>query len=141
MEYQHTIQADEAFDRFKKNKLIPTRKRNKRIRNIFIGFISAAAVGLLVLTVGQPSLSPKDDFTFQTKNQKDTLYLPDSTMVVLNKFSKLNYSSQYNKSERQVRLEGEAYFDVKKNAKVPFVVRMEKCRITVLDRVTSLNAA
>jgi len=140
VEYQHNIQVDEAFDRFNRTKLIPTRNRNKRIRNIFIGFVSAAAVALLLLTVGQPALSPKDDFTFQTKNQKDTLYLPDSTLVVLNKNSKLNYSSQYNKTERKIRLVGEAYFDVRKNAKVPFVVRMEKCQITVLGTAFNVRA-
>jgi len=142
VEYQHNIKADDAFDRFNRNKLTPTRNRNrnKRIRNIFIGFVSAAAVALLLLTVGQPALSPKDDFAFQTKNQKDTLYLPDSTMVVLNKNSKLNYSSQYNKSERRIRLVGEAYFDVRKNAKVPFVVRMEKCQITVLGTAFNVRA-
>jgi len=140
VEYKHNIQADEAFDRFKSNKLIPSRNRNKRIRNIFIGFVSAAAVALLLLTVGQPALSSKDDFTFQTKNQKDTLYLPDSTMVVLNKNSKLIYSSQYNKSERRIRLVGEGYFDVRKNAKVPFVVGMEKCQITVLGTAFNVRA-
>ena len=140
VEYQHNIQVDEAFDRFKREKLIPTRDRNRRIRKLFIGFVSAAAVALLLLTVGQPVLTPKDDFTFQTKNQKDTLYLPDSTMVVLNKNSKLNYSSQYNKSERRIRLVGEAYFDVRKNAKVPFVVGMEKCQITVLGTAFNVRA-
>ena len=140
VDYQHNIQEDEAFDRFKKNKLIPTKKRNKRIRNIFISIVSAAAIALLLLTVGQPALSPKDDFTFQTTNEKDTLYLPDSTMVVLNKNSKLNYSNQYNKSERRIRLVGEAYFDVRKNAKVPFIVRMKKCQITVLGTAFNVRA-
>jgi len=140
VEYEHTIEVDEAFDRFKKNKLIPTRNRNKHIRNIFIGFISTAAIALILLTVGQPALTSKDDFMFQTRNQKDTFYLPDSTMVVLNKNSKLNYSSQYNKSERKVRLVGEAYFDVKKNAKIPFVVRLEKCQITVLGTAFNVQA-
>jgi len=140
VEYQHNIQVDDAFDRFKRNKLIPTGKRYKRIRNIFIGFVSTAAIALILLTVGQPALSPKNDFMFQTKNQKDTLYLPDSTMVVLNKNSKLNYTSLYDKSERQVRLVGEAYFDVRKNAKVPFVVGMEKCQITVLGTAFTVRA-
>ena len=139
VEYQHNIEIDDAFERFKKNKLIPTRNRNKRIRNIFIGIISTAAVALLLLTVSQPVLSPKDNFTFQTKNQKDTFYLPDSTMVVLNKNSKLNYSNQYNKSERRILLMGEAYFDVRKNAKVPFVVSMEKCQITVLGTAFNIQ--
>ena len=140
VEYQHNIQADEAFDRFKRNKLIPIRNRNKRIRKLIIGCVSAAAVALLLFTLGEPAITPKDNFTFQTKNQKDTLYLPDSTMVVLNKFSKLNYSSQYNKSERRIHLRGEAYFDVRKNAKVPFVVGMEKCQITVLGTAFNVRA-
>jgi len=141
VKYQHNIEVDEAFKRFISNKLTPIRNRNKRIRKIFVGFVSAAAAAaLLLLTVGQPALISRDGFTFQTKNQKDTLYLPDSTMVVLNKNSKLNYSSQYNKSERRIRLVGEAYFDVRRNAKVPFVVGMEKCQITVLGTAFNVRA-
>ena len=51
-----------------------------------------------------------------------TLQLPDSTVVVLNGGSKLSYSKDFNHGTRDVRLCGEAYFDVTKNMKSPFVV-------------------
>lgn len=51
-----------------------------------------------------------------------TLVLPDSTVVVLNGGSKLSYSKDFNHGTRDVRLCGEAYFDVTKNMKSPFVV-------------------
>ena len=138
--YDHGIQVDAAFNRFKKNKLSLVRSKSGTVRQIFIGILSAAAVALLLFTVGLPKTSPKDNFTFATNDKKDTLYLPDSSKIILNKYSKVNYSSQYNKSERLIKLVGEAYFDVKKNAKVPFIVKMEKCQITVLGTAFNVRA-
>ena len=50
------------------------------------------------------------------------IILPDSTVVVLNGGSKLSYSKDFNRGTRDVRLCGEAYFDVTKDTKSPFIV-------------------
>ena len=50
------------------------------------------------------------------------IYLPDSSMVFLNKNSKLSYSKNFNAQERIVYLEGESFFDVKRNPDQPFLV-------------------
>ncbi len=54
--------------------------------------------------------------------QKATVELPDGTIVFLNSGSTLTYNGAYNVQNRRVVLEGEAYFNVKKNMKKAFIV-------------------
>ena len=49
--------------------------------------------------------------------------LPDGTVVVLNSNSTLTYPSQFKGTQREVKLSGEAYFSVTKDAEHPFVVK------------------
>lgn len=59
------------------------------------------------------------------------LILSDSTTVWLNANSKLVYPAEFASNERQVFLEGEAYFKVSKNGK-PFIVKTDYSQTTVL---------
>lgn len=51
-----------------------------------------------------------------------TVVLPDSTKVVLNSEAKLTLDGSFGTSDRRVKLDGEAYFDVAKNPAKPFAV-------------------
>lgn len=69
---------------------------------------------------------------------RSKLLLPDSSQVWLNAGSKLVYDYNMNEaSERLVYLEGEAFFDVSKQANRPFIIKTGKIRIRILG--TSLN--
>jgi transmembrane sensor len=48
--------------------------------------------------------------------------LPDGTKVWLNAGSKISYNNSYGKNKREVWLTGEAFFSVKTNKKIPFLV-------------------
>lgn len=63
---------------------------------------------------------------------KTRLLLPDSTLVWLNAGSRLVYSQGFGVDNRDVRLEGEAYFEVRKNEELPFDVRTKELGVTVL---------
>lgn len=64
--------------------------------------------------------------------------LPDSSVVMLNRSGSLHYNMPFDKSTREVFLdEGEAFFEVKKNTRCPFVVYANKTATTVLG--TSFN--
>lgn len=65
--------------------------------------------------------------------------LPDGTTVVLNGGSKLIYPSAFT-GKRQVHLSGEAFFDVAKDEKHPFVVRSEQLAVEVLGTRFGLQA-
>jgi ferric-dicitrate binding protein FerR (iron transport regulator) len=68
-----------------------------------------------------------------TKNgSKTNLVLPDGTKVWLNAGSEMTYDKNYGIKIREVTLNGEAYFDVKKNAEKPFIIHTAKMDIKVL---------
>lgn len=64
--------------------------------------------------------------------------LPDGTQVLLNGGSRLTYDqNKFNTDTREVTLEGEAFFDVAKNADKPFYIHTAKLDLKVLG--TSFN--
>lgn len=68
----------------------------------------------------------------KTGTQKDQLVLDDGTQVHLNKKSRLVYPNHFNSKTRNVKLEGEAYFQVKKNPSKPFIITSGDAIIEVL---------
>ncbi|OQP63730.1 hypothetical protein A3860_22580 [Niastella vici] len=58
--------------------------------------------------------------------------LQDGTKVWLNAASTLRFPVTFSGSARQVELEGEAYFEVAKNTRKPFIVLSKRQQITVL---------
>lgn len=60
------------------------------------------------------------------------LVLEDGTRVWLNSDTRLRFPAAFGKKERRIYLEGEAYFDVKKETDRPFVVTISDINITVL---------
>lgn len=72
----------------------------------------------------------------QTKStdlgQKMTIKLSDGTTVKLNAGSKLEIPKQFVGDTREVRLTGEAYFEVTRDELRPFVIDLEGMRVQVL---------
>ncbi|MET4543498.1 transmembrane sensor [Pedobacter africanus] len=67
--------------------------------------------------------------------------LQDGTKVWLNADSKLEFLSDYrNKLQRIVKIEGEAYFEVAKNKRKPFIVQSAGQNITVLGTHFNISA-
>ena len=106
---------------------------------IVIELLKVAAIALILL--GGNFLLQKDDQmeslpSFQTlyvpAGQRAELILPDSTKVWLNANSKLVYPTSFKKGIRQVELDGEAYFEVRKNEKLPFDVMTKELNVKVL---------
>lgn len=69
------------------------------------------------------------------------LTLPDGTRVWLNAASSLTYPVAFTTSERKVTVTGEAYFEIAKDVKRPFLVDIEgKSLIQVLGTSFNVNA-
>ncbi len=66
--------------------------------------------------------------------------LPDGTQVWLNAGSVLSYDSDFNRSTRDISLNGEAYFEVMHDADKPFRVSVGSCSFTVLGTKFNINA-
>lgn len=65
------------------------------------------------------------------KDSRSTMTLPDGSIVRLNAKSKVRYAEDFAKN-REVYLEGEAYFEVAHNEAVPFIVHTGDADIKVL---------
>lgn len=61
-----------------------------------------------------------------------TFYLPDGSLVKLNANSKIEFPSRFSDTLREVRLIGQAFFDVQRDEKVPFVVKAGDLNVKVL---------
>ena len=67
------------------------------------------------------------------------LALPDSTIVYLNSDSELSFPSRFSDSVRAVSVRGEAYFEVTKDPKRPFLVEMEGVEVRVYGTSFNIN--
>ena len=79
----------------------------------------------------------KDMYINVEMGQKANMTLPDGTQVWLNSAGSLSYSNSYNKKDRVVYLQGEAFFEVSKDKKRPFKVMVNELTVEVLG--TSFN--
>ena len=74
---------------------------------------------------------------FVPNGEQREVILSDGTKVMLNAGTILIYPEEFSKESRKVYLNGEAYFDVKRNEKSPFTVHTGRLNIEVLG--TSFN--
>ncbi|NDV57688.1 FecR family protein [Bacteroides sp. 519] len=72
--------------------------------------------------------------------QRAEVMLADGTKVWLNSKSTLTYAANFGKNNRKVELDGEAYFEVTKNTKMPFFVHTETNKIGVVGTSFNVNA-
>lgn len=100
-----------------------------------------AAVVAIIIAVGcisywQGEVNVKDIFADISVEaplgSKTKLYLPDGTLVWLNAGSRMTYSQGFGVDNRKVELEGEGYFEVKRNEKIPFFVKTKDLQLQVL---------
>lgn len=136
-------QPDNRADNQKKKRTVSFRK---------IGYELAKIAAILIIFWGGTKLfetntTEESIITYQTlyvpAGQRAELILPDSTRVWLNAHSKLIYPVSFGKGNRQVELNGEAYFDVVHNEKQPFIVKTRQMDIQVLGtefNVTSYSS-
>ena len=68
------------------------------------------------------------------------LSLPDGTRVWLNSASSITYPTAFNRSERNVSITGEAYFEVTKDKTKPFHVKVNEMEVAVLGTHFNINA-
>ena len=66
--------------------------------------------------------------------------MSDGTAVWLNAASSLRFPTSFNGNERRVELTGEGYFEVTKNAAMPFKVLVDDMEVKVLGTHFNVNA-
>lgn len=71
---------------------------------------------------------------------RSNVVLPDGTTVTLNAGSELAYPTDFMQSTREVKLSGEGYFQVAKNAGRPFIIHTTTVDVKVLGTAFNLRA-
>lgn len=117
--------------------------------SVVLRWTRIAAVLLLLLGIGYGIGSWREhsapDVIVQNqlitaKGSKGRFTLPDGSVVWLNSETKLTYPNQFADDRRLVSLEGEAYFEVAKDAKKPFVVQAGEIDVEVLGTCFDLDS-
>lgn len=67
------------------------------------------------------------------------LVLADGTQVWVNADSRLEYPAVFSGSRREVKITGEAYFEVAQNAKQSFIVKANEMEVKVLGTAFNIN--
>ncbi len=89
-------------------------------------------MGLLLMKWNQQPTLMEPTLVYETGLERDTVKLPDGTLVYLEENSKLTVSADFGQKMRQVRFGGLAYFDVAKNKEKPFVIDAVDFSVEVL---------
>ncbi|MFD1001653.1 FecR family protein [Ohtaekwangia kribbensis] len=99
-------------------------------------FSSIALVGYFTLTKGKDTapIAQAIEYNYESVpgGVKKTIMLPDSSIVTLNSVSELKYPTRFSDTVREVYLTGQAFFEVTKNARAPFIVHTKKFSTCVL---------
>jgi ferric-dicitrate binding protein FerR (iron transport regulator) len=114
-------------------------------------YYAAAAVVILlacVLWIGQRSFShaplqpslPLEYSRSSNPGERKSFQLADGTKVMLNAGSRMRISTDFNEKSRELTLEGEAFFDVAKDAQRPFIIRTSSMDIKVLGTTFNVKA-
>lgn len=121
-----------------------TGQKNRLWRSYFYKWYSAAASILLVIALSgitylwnQKTAAPVYVVTSGIQNL-EKIQLPDGTHVCLGPGSRLEYPSEFRTDSRNVRLEGQAFFDVAKDLSKPFRVQMNDVQVEALGTAFEL---
>lgn len=143
-----------GFDPYMALKKVQTRiqKENKKVRkkkNPIFYALRIAAFALVLLVIGGLSYyagirkgKTTTGFTeiVTPPGSRSRINLPDGTQVWLNGGSNLKFNNTFDETDRSVTFTGEAYFEVKHNAKKPFVVNAGEIIVRVMGTAFNIKA-
>ncbi len=111
---------------------------------------ATAAVAITAFILIYPLLGTNNKGAVEKGNQlneisirpgsRTKIQLPDGSQVWINSGSKLTYEGTFSGTNREVHLDGEAYFDVVKDAAHPFIVHTSGIDIKVLGTAFNVKA-
>lgn len=118
------------------------RKEQTRIRPLWHRVVYIAACLAIAFVAGMSTIYFSDHHQLaqqplaysleSPRGSKLKLTLPDGTCVWLNADSKLSYDNKFGVDNRDIKLEGEGYFEVSKNKELPFHVTSDDIKVEVL---------
>jgi len=114
-----------GFDQ-KKNQVIEM----KPVRSNYYYIVRIAAVLMIIIATGVVinmqfdfiSLGRTEWMVITTGEEKKDLLLSDGTKILLNENTEISYPEKFKRRIREVKIEGEAFFNVVSDSRKPFVV-------------------
>ncbi len=129
------------YDAEKALENVNLRIEKRKSLKLFVILQKVAAVLILPLLVATlyfatktptPKITTTEWHTIKTPaGLRSEFILPDGTKVFLNSKTSLSYPVAFNSYTRDVKLTGEAYFEVAENKKQPFIVNTGKIKVEV----------
>lgn len=122
---------------------------NKKQHGLHLGFVKflrIAAMIVIAFGLGYFAQDRDDEgpVAMQTiavpVGQCVNITLPDGSNIWLNAQTTIQYPVSFNKFERSIKLDGEAYFEVAKDKKRPFIVNTKECSVEVLGTKFNVDA-
>ncbi|MCK9411829.1 MAG: DUF4974 domain-containing protein [Prolixibacteraceae bacterium] len=121
----------------------PKNKQNSIHRDLFGSFLKYAAIFVLAFFMGSLTLyfisrSERNALSAQYNSievpygERSQITLYDGTKVWLNSGTKLKYPVVFSPNSREVMIEGEAFFDVARDTKHPFIVSAGNLKVEVV---------
>ncbi|PKP39458.1 MAG: hypothetical protein CVT98_01710 [Bacteroidetes bacterium HGW-Bacteroidetes-15] len=114
------------------------KKENHRRIPTFRQFAAVAAVLVLLMSVGtilwnEGVILGKNIVTISAPaGVRSEVFLPDGSRVWLNSGSKLTFNKKFDKNTRELKLTGEAFFNISHNPSRPLIVKTDEADIEVL---------
>lgn len=146
--YPESQHDDQAWAKLKSHIDRPALKVQRNTRQIRLWRI-AAAVALItasgaafwsVLKPGDVVTEAVSHAESTMKGQMKTISLPDGSKVILNGGSSIEIGPDFGQQNRNIRLQGQAFFEVARNEKIPFVVKAGTLNVTVLGTGFDIRA-
>lgn len=128
--YDHEQAFAEFMDQTTEGTTVVRPIRKIVYRTIQIAAVVALFIGIWIFTNRDKQTVYSEKVIAQT--EKTSHIFEDSSIVFLNLKSEIDYPVNFSEECRQVRLKGEAFFEVKPDSKKPFIVETEHLTITVL---------
>ena len=88
----------------------------------------------------EPALALNWQHTSTAPRVKERLVLPDGTIVTLNSGTNFKYPLSFGGKNREVYLNGEAFFEVHKDREHPFIIHTKKMNVRVLGTVFNIKS-
>ncbi len=139
MSHEKEIDVDGAW------KKVSSRINENRFQIMRSSYLRIAAAALIILGIGSVSLylintrylSKKVSVATSIDEKNKVVNLPDGSKISLNRNSELSYRENYGKRNRNVKLTGEAFFEIAPDAAKPFIIDAGKADVKVIG--TSFN--
>jgi ferric-dicitrate binding protein FerR (iron transport regulator) len=107
-------------------------------------FSSIALVGYFILNKKENNAPVAKAIEYHLESApggvKKTITLPDGSVVTLNSVSELKYPAHFSDTLREVYLTGQAFFEVTKNARAPFIVHTRNFSTRVLGTAFDISS-